>query len=75
MRGYVWLRNSEVFMLGVDPHLVGQGWGHRLLQWALARHSGELFAYCDDTRLPALRLYARLGFEEGGRDRCMRRRW
>ena len=75
LRGYVWLRRQEVFMLGVDPHLVGQGWGHRLLQWAISHHQDELFAYCDDTRLPALRMYSRLGFEEKGRDRCMRRRW
>lgn len=77
LRGYAWIRRQEVFMLGVDPSLVGQGWGYRLLQWALSKElgSGQIFAYCDDTRLPALRLYARLGFEQKGRDRCLRRRW
>lgn len=70
MRGYLWLKENEIFLLALDPASRGQGIGRRLLQWAMSQ-SRETWGFCDQ---PAtLELYSRLGFTEVGRDRCLRR--
>jgi GNAT superfamily N-acetyltransferase len=70
MRGYLWLKEEEIFLLALDPASRGQGVGRRLLQWALSQ-SRQTWGFCDQ---PAtLELYRRLGFSEVGRDRCLRR--
>lgn len=70
MRGYLWLKDNEIFLLALDPASRGQGVGRRLLQWAMSQ-SQQTWGFCDQ---PAtLELYRRLGFTEVGRDRCLRR--
>ncbi|MFN8612334.1 MAG: GNAT family N-acetyltransferase [Vulcanimicrobiota bacterium] len=70
MKGYLWLKDDEIFLLALDPASRGQGVGRRLLQWAMSQ-SRQTWGFCDQ---PAtLELYRRLGFTEVGRDRCLRR--
>jgi mycothiol synthase len=73
LRGYVWLKNaSELFLFALDPCCRGLGLGRLLLQHGLRRCPGEVFAFCDDERQAALHLLQTSGFEERGRDRCLR---
>jgi len=66
------LRSVELVYLGLGPDLRGRGLGERLMRDALAlaaarrkRDSAESMTCAVDRRnAPALRLYARLGFEE-----------
>ena len=69
MRGYVWLKENEIFLLALDPGSRGQGIGRRLLQWAMSQ-SRHTWGFCDQSETVAL--YARLGFVEESRDRCLR---
>jgi mycothiol synthase len=71
LRGYVWLKGEEIFLLAVDPVCRGGGLGRRLLQFALAQCQHG-WGYCDESRPEALRLYRQLGLVEVGRDRCLR---
>jgi GNAT superfamily N-acetyltransferase len=70
MRGYLWLKGDEIFLLALDPASRGQGIGRRLLQWAMSR-SRQTWGFCDQSETVAL--YRKLGFSEVGRDRCLRR--
>lgn len=70
MRGYVWLKGDEVFLLALDPAARGRGIGRRLLQWALSQSRGT-WGFCDQSE--TVDLYRKLGFSEVGRDRCLRR--
>ena len=68
MRGYVWLKEDEIFLLALDPLSRGQGLGRRLLQWAMSQ-SRRTWGYCDQSETVAL--YRKLGFSEEARDRCL----
>jgi len=70
MRGYLWLKGDEIFLLALDPASRGQGIGRRLLQWAMSQ-SRQTWGFCDQSETVAL--YRKLGFTEVGRDRCLRR--
>lgn len=70
LRGYVWLKQQEVFLLALDPESRGQGIGRRLLQWAMSQ-SRQTWGFCDQSETVAL--YRKLGFREVARDRCLRR--
>lgn len=70
LRGYLWLKQEEVFLWALSPECRGQGLGRWMLQWALAQ--GARRAFCDDTRPAARRLFLQCGFEEVSRDRCLR---
>jgi len=70
MRGYVWLKQDEIFLLALDPAARGQGIGRRLLQWAMSQ-AEQAWGFCDQSE--TLGLYRKLGFSEVGRDRCLRR--
>lgn len=70
LRGYLWLKDDEIFLLALDPASRGQGIGRRLLQWAMSR-SGQAWGFCDQSE--TVELYRKLGFSEVGRDRCLRR--
>lgn len=70
MRGYLWLKGDEIFLLALDPAWRGQGMGRRLLQWGMSQ-SRATWGFCDQTETVAL--YRKLGFNEVGRDRCLRR--
>lgn len=70
MRGYLWLKGDEIFLLALDPASRGQGIGRRLLQWAMSQ-SRQTWGFCDQSETVAL--YRKLGFSEVGRDRCLRR--
>ncbi|MBS2033708.1 GNAT family N-acetyltransferase [bacterium] len=69
MRGYLWLKENEIFLLALCPSSRGQGIGRRLLQWAMSQSRGT-WGFCDQPS--TLELYTRLGFTEVGRDRCLR---
>lgn len=69
MRGYVWLKQNEIFMLALDPGSRGQGIGRRLLQWAMSQ-SQQTWGFCDESE--TVTLYRKLGFSEEARDRCLR---
>ncbi|MBN9418337.1 MAG: GNAT family N-acetyltransferase [Candidatus Eremiobacteraeota bacterium] len=69
MRGYVWLKEDEIFLLALDPACRGQGLGRRMLQWAMSQ-SRRTWGYCDESETVAL--YRKLGFSEEARDRCLR---
>ena len=73
LRGYLWLKQTEIFLFAVDPQVRGQGVGAKLLSWALHRLASPAFVYCDDQRPAALALYRKFGFEESARDRCLTR--
>lgn len=73
LRGYAWLKvGRELFMFALAPECRGQGMGRRLLRHALSRCSDDVLAYCDEARQAALGLLRSEGFEEMGRDRCLR---
>lgn len=73
LRGYLWLKGSELFLFALDPRVRGRGLGAKLLAWGLSRLKSEAFVYCDDERPEALSLYRKFGFEETARDRCLKR--
>ena len=71
LRGYLWLKGSELFMFALDPSCRGRGLGSKLLAFGLNRLEGDAFVYCDDKRPAALALYRKFGFQESARDRCL----
>lgn len=73
LRGYLWLKSrSELFLFALDADCRGLGMGRRLLQHGLARCPGDVLSFCDESRGAALHLLQALGFQERGRDRCLR---
>jgi mycothiol synthase len=66
--GYNWLKDSEIYVIGVDPEYGGQGIGQALMNAGLSflksqdYNTAEL--YVDDSNIAALELYRKLGFEE-----------
>lgn len=73
LRGYVWLKGCEVFLINLDPDCRGLGLGQSLLLWALAGCQEAATVFCDATREGAVKLFERVGFLEIGRDRCLRK--
>ena len=72
LRGYLWLKEDEIFLFALDPGSRGCGLGRRLLQFGLSRCK-QGWGYCDDRHPQVLELYRKLGMVEVGRDRCLRR--
>lgn len=73
LRGYLWLKGSEIFLFAIDPAVRGQGLGGKLLAFGLSKTDGVASVFCDDQRAAALGLYKKYGFQEVARDRCLRR--
>lgn len=71
LRGYIWLKQDEIFLWAVDPDCRGQGLGNRLLAWACSQ--GGRRAFCDASNLAAMGSLQRLSFSVVSRDRCLRR--
>ena len=74
--GFVWLKgvdgDGEFYVVGVDPGRQRAGEGRRLMNAGFARlaasgiHSSHL--YVEESNIPAVALYASLGFERIGSD-------
>ncbi len=63
---------GEVYVIGVDPAAHGRGLGRLLLQAGLhhlaSRGAAEIVLYVEADNVPALALYASLGFSHAARD-------
>lgn len=66
--GYNWLKNNEIYVIGVDESLAGHGLGRALMAagFAKLRENGHTTAmlYVDGTNAAARALYQKLGFAD-----------
>jgi mycothiol synthase len=68
---------GEVYVLGVDPAAHGLGLGSALtlagLRYLRGRNLDQVMLYVDESNMPAITLYRRLGFARWSTDVLFRR--